>query len=389
LYLFLSPSPLQPLGTRGRKNGVKNRDRISIRHFRPQLNLGQCIIMEENSHDVSHREDVFGNADLLRIIISPANITTGRDYKSVIIVCHGWNRAIANQSRADAYQHPLSLLVLRHPKYRWDLKKLSSVINEDVARKYMYTDYGEENEWKTNRIISNKRISSAFLKKYWGKRMLHKRVYMSELFDQFIDDKLTKKEKQYIIENRQMSIEIIEAHCYQFDEDDWYNISSCNILTPDFIRKHIHSLNWHRLTTILTEELVNEFTHLVYWSILGLNPNLSTQFIRTHIARLNVEHLCKQRNFTMDLIVEYYEKLDWQMVSLNVNLTSEFILTNWKKLNKQKLSTNRGLPLDIINQKANELDWYLIAINPVVPLSVLKQNIHQLHNKYYAEVMNF
>jgi hypothetical protein len=341
---------------------------------------------------------VWSNRDLLQIIFSPTNVTSGADYKAIIATCRLWHNTIASPERAHQYMNVISTLIMRHPEKRWEFRVLSQHITMDIVVPYLDVDASRHNiaNFRKNHnyvesrlnyklLVQNPRLTYDIIHKY-DFLLYYKRIkYLTGLTTRIIRNCLTIDECDQIIDVGGWTQDMLYSHVGDFDEYGCWELISAHVVGDDFITDYEYVLEWYDLSknANLTMSLIERFIDKVVWQSLVDNPNLTHEFIRDNIHEWkNVERIQQHPQFGLKELGLRSESF-WAWIVCNHNLPLEFITTNLSKLSLFNLSSNVNLTPAIIREHIDKWDWYRLALNRAVTIDILEENIHRLNELLY------
>ena len=205
-----------------------------------------------------------------------------------------------------------------------------------------------------------------------------------------------------ICKYQNLTIEFMEKHINNLH---WDIISENQLMTLEFIVKYKEKIKWDvigqniKLEYLFNDTFVNIFSKYNIWNILIWSNNISKVFLLQNLDKLNnnlITELLKYKKLDEDIIniilsknkdkLEFYKiitedqdlsmefirnnisKLDMDTIIENQNITYDFIKENISKINIKKLSYNDNLTEELllsiykIKDKFNtSLDWNYIS----------------------------
>lgn len=147
------------------------------------------------------------------------------------------------------------------------------------------------------------------------------------------------------------------------DRIDWSMVGrNGQILTVEFIRKHIYELDWFNVSQhqILTDEMIREFDVYLDWLVVSTCQKISLAIAREYAHVLDWRPLCQYQVLSEELMIEFADYLDWNKVSKYQSLTEPFIdhFANkivWEELNWEGVAKAGVLSLPFLHTFQTQL----------------------------------
>jgi hypothetical protein len=332
--------------------------------------------------------------EILTVITN--HFITGLQYKAVIGVCRHWHNAVSSPDQVRKWANVVSTIIYRHPEIKWkDNWSLAHKISPKMLdRDLSIIDNSEIQNGILNEIVDEhgyellKRLPQWFIDKY---PILRNEIFNRTglLSSDFIRQHMTQDEQDQIVQNRDMTLDLIKKYCHKFNPRDWANISCDNLLDEAFIRERIDKLNWVNLSLndSFNMTLITEYIDICDWSGLSLNVNLTPKFIREHWDELDKDYLVQNPAFTMEFITEYYDQIDKELLTENPNLTAEFIREHWCYIDYRPSIIHPSMTLDLILECVHETDYMRVLQNPNMTIEFAEEYLipHLPRDPAYVE----
>ena len=115
---------------------------------------------------------------------------------------------------------------------------------------------------------------------------------------------------------------------YQSEDNiDWYNISTNQHLSEEFIDKHKDLVSWDIISKYqpLTEEFIDKHKDLVNWHYISKYQPLSEVFIDKHKKRVDWPCISAYQPLSEEFIHKHKKRVKWDYISIYQPLSEKFI----------------------------------------------------------------
>jgi len=133
---------------------------------------------------------------------------------------------------------------------------------------------------------------------------------------------------------------------------DWEDVSKNQNLSEEFIRENVDKVNWNYISKYqkLSEGFIREFQNKVNWTWISKYQKLSEDFIQEFQDKVNWYWISIYQKLSEDFIREFQDKVNWCWISIYQNLSKEFIREFQDKVNWDWISKYQKLSKDFIKE---------------------------------------
>lgn len=271
--------------------------------------------------------------------------------------------------------------ILQYPQYDhlWEWEAISANPNLTISFILTHKDRIPIDKWNWEEVSLNENMTPSVIESnldlpwVWDHLAYNPSIYQDERFIHKWFRKLYKKtNKKNMMECACMSyiehnIVILSCFCTKF----WNFLSSNPNLTPEFIKTHIHedwSFSKLSRNPCITPELVNDTIDREWnWYRLSENPSIPISFVEEHIDQ------------DWDWVIISYEKV-----------TPDFYINhiNHMELSLHHLSVNPNMMELILAHPDWEWDWNFMSSNTALPYWFVKENPDKKWNYFTEHVID-
>ena len=111
------------------------------------------------------------------------------------------------------------------------------------------------------------------------------------------------------------------------DEVDWYDISTFQKLSEDFIREFKDKVYWIDISFYqkLSESFMREFQDKIYWKYISYSQTLSEDFIREFKNKVDWENITCKQKLSENFIKEFKNRVYWEEIPKYQKLSENFV----------------------------------------------------------------
>jgi hypothetical protein len=256
-------------------------------------------------------------SDVLCVIAS--NITSSRDYKSMIETCKYWNATLNTPEKVHPYMDVMSTIIMQNPHLKWRPKILEHA-NVDVIANYTKNRNWLHNE--CNYISQNACLTRDFIIVNKSRLNHYELFSSSAMTTDLIPEFINSSQFEYLQGHKCFTLKMMKKYRTRLN---WVAVSRNSNITEEFIDDNIHLINWKSLSEnrALTISMIEKYNSHIHEELT--NPiDINEAYINKHINLLNWSSLSPR--LSLDLIRKFEHKVNWYMVFvLNPNMTIKFI----------------------------------------------------------------
>lgn len=178
--------------------------------------------------------------------------------------------------------------------------------------------------------------------------------------------------------------------CKIFEQNQiWNNIGLNPNITVDFLEKYHSYMNWKyiRWNPNLTKEFIAKYQLKIDWMSFICNTNIPYDYIEKYMEFIPKSCYPMIKNLPFSVISKYPEINCWD----NPNITVDFIMENVDKVCRDKLSANPSLTIEFIKRYENVLNWDILWQNSfITSTSRIEFNVNptNFNTKSYVNKIN-
>lgn len=270
-------------------------------------------------------------------------------------------------------QKQVEEFIIKYPGVITEDCLLKLNLSEEFFQKYYFSNNNQATE-----IYDNKFIRNSFFKKNFAKcdrYQLENRLYLTE---DFVEEfKLFRG--CYITDCKHLSEELLERHIDEIELID--NVSE------EFTRRHISKLNWHRaifnkkLSEAFFTEYYSEFRRRNLIDTLCMNTTLPESFFELHKADITSDiakyNLCLNNNISENFFRRNPELIDWCYIWCNKNISEKFVREYIHRVNWKAVS-NSNMSVEFFEEFIKQLYWPDLCYNKYIPEWFFQKHIERL-----------
>ncbi len=179
----------------------------------------------------------------------------------------------------------------------WNLKPITE-------EELILNELNNENDWKS--IVTEYKLSEEILETFYNQ---------------------LKKYLEDICEYQQLSEHFMKKHFKDLDINCWFNISTFQNLSEDFIQRYNGYVSWNIISScqILSENFIIKHRKSVNWQCISKSQKLSEKFIKAYIDKIDFILISRYQQLSMDFILKYENKLDMTYIAKYQESYNEYI----------------------------------------------------------------
>ena len=173
------------------------------------------------------------------------------------------------------------------------------------------------------------------------------------------------------------------------DKVDWYNISSNQELSENFIKEFKDKVNWHYISDNqqLSENFIREFQNEVHWNDISFSQKLSENFIKEFEDKVHWENLSSFQQLSENFMREFKYKVNWYRLSHYQKLSENFIQEFQDKVYWNYISEYQQLSANFIREFQDKIDIKLYKeINRKITNKKKLEEVEEYCKKYNLEL---
>lgn len=189
---------------------------------------------------------------------------------------------------------------------------------------------------------------------------------------------------RHICEKEKLTEEFMDKYA---DMLDWYLLSRYQDMSEEFIENHRDKIKWNSILSrnMISENFVRKYADELNWTaLIGSSMNLSIDFIREFVDRIDFNKFFYQRNVGQKVVEEFVDKnreknINWNAILRNNSLTTDYIRLHLQQMEKgvwhfwNNISEKQKLDEDFIIEYKDKLDWRMISRTQVITEKIMEK----------------